>query len=78
MKNIEAREPPYFAEAENYWMSLCGEQAQYNEWAEWIRREQKGKLAIRIGSLRGVAIKKSDCFFYSFPATSMTKRRVEH
>ena len=27
---------------------------------------------------RGVAIKKPDCFYYSFPATSMTKRRVGH
>jgi len=28
--------------------------------------------------IRGVAIKKPDCFYYSFPATSMMKRRVEH
>jgi len=28
--------------------------------------------------VRGVAIKKPDCFYYSFPATSMTKRRVGH
>jgi len=28
--------------------------------------------------LQGVAIKKPDCFYYSFPATSMTKRRVGH
>jgi len=29
-------------------------------------------------NVRGVAIKKPDCFYYSFPATSMTKRRVGH
>ena len=28
--------------------------------------------------IQGVAIKKPDCFYYSFPATSMTKRRVGH
>ena len=28
--------------------------------------------------LQGVAIKKPDCFYYSFLATSMTKRRVGH
>ena len=28
--------------------------------------------------LHGVAIKKPDCFYYSFPATSITKRRVGH
>ena len=28
--------------------------------------------------IHGVAIKKLDCFYYSFPATSMTKRRVGH
>jgi len=28
--------------------------------------------------IHGVAIKKPDCFYYSFPATSMTKRRVGH
>ena len=28
--------------------------------------------------VRGVAIKKPDCLYYSFPATSMTKRRVGH
>jgi hypothetical protein len=26
--------------------------------------------------VQGVAIKKPDCFYYSFPVTSMTKRRV--
>jgi hypothetical protein len=28
--------------------------------------------------LHGVAIMKLDCFYYSFPAMSMTKRRVGH
>ena len=41
MKNIEAREPLSMAEAETYWKSLWGEEAQHNERAEWIRREQK-------------------------------------
>jgi len=45
MKNIEAREPPSVAEAETYWKSLCGEEAQHNERAEWIRREQKRKIS---------------------------------
>jgi hypothetical protein len=39
MKNIEAREPSCMVEAENYWKSLWGEEAQHNEEAEWIRRE---------------------------------------
>ena len=39
MKNIEAREPTSMAEAETYWKSLWGEEAQHNERAEWIRRE---------------------------------------
>ena len=43
MKNIEARESPSMAEAETYWKSLWGEEAQHNERAEWIRREQKRK-----------------------------------
>ena len=43
MKNIEAREPPSMAEAETYWKSLWGEEAQHNERAEWIRTEQKRK-----------------------------------
>ena len=34
MKNIEAREPPCMAEAEMYWKSLWGEEAQHNERAE--------------------------------------------
>ena len=34
MKNIEAREPPSMAEAETYWKSLWGEEAQHNERAE--------------------------------------------
>ena len=45
MKNIEAREPPSIAEAETYWKSLWGEEAQHNERAEWIRREQKRKVS---------------------------------
>ena len=43
MKNIEAREPPSMTEKENYWKSLWGE-AQHNERAEWIRREEKRKI----------------------------------
>ena len=31
-------------EAETYWKSLWGEEAQYNGRAEWIRREEKGKI----------------------------------
>ena len=41
MKNIEARGPPSMAEAETYWKALWGEEAQRNEGAEWIRREEK-------------------------------------
>ena len=44
MKNTKAREPPSMAEAETYWKSLWGEEAQHNERAEWIRREQKRKI----------------------------------
>ena len=44
MKNIEAREPPSMTEAETYWKSLWGEEAQHNERAEWIRREEKRKI----------------------------------
>jgi len=36
MKNTEAREPPSMAEAETYWKSLWGEEAQHNERAEWV------------------------------------------
>ena len=46
MKNIEAREPPSMAEAETYWKSLWGEEAQHNERAEWIRKEQKRKISL--------------------------------
>jgi len=46
MKNIEAREPPSMAEAETYWKSLWGEEAQHNERAEWIRRKQKRKVSL--------------------------------
>jgi hypothetical protein len=45
MKNLEARELPSMAEAETYWKSLWGEEAQHNERAEWIRREQKRKIS---------------------------------
>ena len=45
IKNIEAREPPSMAEAETYWKSLWGE-AQHNERADWIRREQKRKISL--------------------------------
>jgi hypothetical protein len=34
MKHIEAREPPSMTEAEIYWKSLWGEEAQHNERAE--------------------------------------------
>ena len=45
MKNTEAREIPSMTEAETYWKSLCGEEAQHNERAEWIRREQERKVS---------------------------------
>jgi len=45
MKNIELREPPSIAETETYWKSLWGEEAQHNERAEWIRREEKRKIS---------------------------------
>jgi len=45
MKSIKAREPPPMAEAETYWKSLWGEEAQQNQRAEWIRREQKRKVS---------------------------------
>ena len=44
MKIMGAREPPSVAEAETYWRSLWGEEAQHNEKAEWIRREEKMKI----------------------------------
>ena len=44
MKNIEARELPSMVKAETYWKSLW-EEAQHNERAEWIRREQKRKVS---------------------------------
>ena len=44
-KNIEIREPPSMVEAETYWKSLWGEEAQHNERAEWIRREKKRKVS---------------------------------
>ena len=34
MRNIEEREPPSMIEAETYWKSLWGEEAQHNERAE--------------------------------------------
>jgi len=45
MKNKETRELPSMAEAETYWKSLWGEEAQHNERAECIRREQKRKVS---------------------------------
>jgi hypothetical protein len=45
MKNIEAQEPTSMAEAETYWKSLWGEEAQHNERVEWIGREQKRKIS---------------------------------
>jgi hypothetical protein len=39
-------DPPTMAEAETYWKSLWGEEAQHDERAEWIRREQKRKIKI--------------------------------
>jgi len=45
MKIIEAREPPSMAEKETYWKSLWGEEAQHNERAEWIRREEERKVS---------------------------------
>jgi hypothetical protein len=45
MKNIEAQEPPSMAEAETYWKSLWGEEAQHNERAECIGMEQKRKIS---------------------------------
>ena len=44
MKNIETREFPYMIEAETYWKSLWGEEAQQNERAECLRREEKRKF----------------------------------
>jgi len=44
-KNIEAREPLSIAEAETCWKSLWREEAQHNERAECIRREQKRKIS---------------------------------
>ena len=41
VKNMEVRELPSLAEAETYWKSLWGDEAQHNEGTEWIRREQK-------------------------------------
>jgi len=51
MKYIEASEPPSMAEAEMYWKLLWGEEAQHNERAEWIRREQKRKVSYMGGML---------------------------
>ena len=33
------------AEAETYWKSLWGEEAQHNERAEWIRKDKKRKVS---------------------------------
>ena len=45
MKIIDAREPPSMAETETYWKSLWGQEAQNNEGAEWLRREQERKVS---------------------------------
>jgi hypothetical protein len=45
MKNIETKDHRPMPEAEVYWKSLWGEEAQHNERAEWIRREQKRKIS---------------------------------
>jgi len=45
MKIREAREPPSMAETDNYWKSIWGEEAQHNERAECIRREQERKFS---------------------------------
>jgi hypothetical protein len=45
MKNIEPKEHPPMPEAEVYWKSLWGEEAQHNKRAEWIRREQKREIS---------------------------------
>jgi hypothetical protein len=45
MKDIETREPRSKAETETYWKSLRGEEAQHNERAKWIRREEKRKIS---------------------------------
>ena len=58
-KNIEAREPPSMAEGETYWKSLWGEEAQHNERAEWIRREEERK--IRHIDWRPIQIKEVTC-----------------
>jgi len=42
---MEDREPPSVAQAENYWKSLWGEEAQRNERAELIRREEIRKIS---------------------------------
>jgi hypothetical protein len=44
----------------------------YNEQNRW-KINEGGNFYIH-----GAAIKKLDCFYDSFPATSMTKRRVGH
>jgi len=45
MKTIEVREPSTMEEAETYWKSLWGGEAQHNERAECIRRELKRKVS---------------------------------
>ena len=63
MKNIKAKEPPSMAEAETYWKSLWGEEAQHNKRAEWIRREQERKvshmdwMSIRLRKLFHICLK---------------------
>jgi len=44
IKNTEDREPPSMTEAETSWKSLWGEEAQHNERAQQIRRDEKRKI----------------------------------
>ena len=57
------REPPSMAEAQPYWKSLWGEEAQHNDRTEWIKREQKSKvshmdwMSIRLRKLLPICLK---------------------
>jgi hypothetical protein len=50
MKNIEARELPFMAEAETYWKSLWGEEAQHNESGENKRKMAREENAWTIAT----------------------------
>jgi hypothetical protein len=41
---MKTREPLSMAEVEPYWKSLCGEEAQLNERAHLISREERSKI----------------------------------